>query len=329
VRRENERLTLLTRKQNRQLYEIGLTLEKKVRERTLKLKEKSADLESMNRKLEKSFLTTVHLLVSMIEAGDKVLGGYLRQVGKLSKNVATRLGFRGGEVETIEMAGMLHDIGFFGMPESLLQKSESEMNRADLRRFRQHPILAAVSMEPVEKLGEAADLVRHHHERYDGKGFPGKLKGNDIPMGARIICAVSEYCRIWHYWPKNMQEIIGRVRENHGFSMVTSGSKDVDELLQTAAEKILEDGSRKKYDEKVVASIIAITRNSRETLSGRHSRMLPIEHLRPGMVVPQDLLLFDGRMLLAQSTVLDEAMVRTIQKMGEMRMIPESITVMH
>jgi response regulator RpfG family c-di-GMP phosphodiesterase len=329
LRRENERLTRLTQKQNRQLYEIGLTLEKKVRERTQKLKEKSADLETMNRQLERSFRTSVHLLISMIEAGDKVLGGYLRQTGRLSKAVATRFGFRGGDVETIEMAGMLHDMGLFGMPESLLQQSESEMNRGDLRRFRQHPALAALSMKTVEKLSDAAKLVRHHHERYDGKGFPDRLKGDEIPLGARIVGAVSDYCRIFHYWPKDMPDIIRRAKEDHGFLLDTGQLNGADALLQTAAEEILQSGVYQKYDKRVVESLIAVTRKLEEALSDNHSRMLPIEHLQPGMVVPQDFFHFDGRMLLAQSTVLDEDMVRTIRKMGEMRMIPQSITAAH
>jgi response regulator RpfG family c-di-GMP phosphodiesterase len=329
LRRENERLTELTRKQNRQLYNIGLTLEKKVRDRTQKLKKKSADLEMTNRQLERSFRTSVDLLISMIGAGDKVLGEYLHQTGRLSKKVAMRLGKRGETAESIELAGMLHDMGLFGMPESMLQQSESEMSRSDFRRFSQHPVLAALSMETVEKLSCAANLVRHHHERFDGTGFPDRLKGEEIPLGARIVGVVSDYCRIFHYWPRNMQDIISRANESHGVLMNSPGMGGADALLQTAAEKILSDGIRKKYDEEIVHTLIDITRNPKETASKRHSRMLPIEHLRPGMVLPQDLFLFDGRKLLAQSTVLDKAMVRTIQRMGGMGMIPESITVTH
>lgn len=329
LRRENERLTKLTQKQNRQLYEIGLTLEKKVRDRTRKLKEKSAVLEGMNKKLEKSFRTIVHLLISMIEAGDKVLGGYLRQTGRLSKKVAHHLGLEGGDVETVEIAGMLHDMGLFGMPERFLQQAESDLSPSDLRRFHQHPIWAAHSMGAIEKLADAGKLVRSHHEQYDGKGFPERLKGEEIPVGARIVSAVSDYCRIFTYWPENIQEIIQRAKEKHGFLMDASGTIKADALLQIAAEKVLMDGVRKKYDEGVVLALIAITRESRATSSKQRSRLFPIEHLQPGMVVPQDLLLFDGRMLLAQSTVLDETMIQTIRRMGEMKMIPESISVTH
>lgn len=329
LRRENERLTKLTQKQNRQLYDIGVTLEKKVRDRTRELKEKSVALEGMNRKLEKSFRTTVLLLVSMIEAGDKILGGYLRQAGRLSKKVALHLGLEGGEVETIEMAGLLHDMGLFGMPGNFLQHSESDLSPVDLRRFRQHPILAAHSMEAIDKLADAGRLVHCHHERYDGKGFPEHLKGEDIPMGARIVSAVSEYCRIFNYWPDNIQDIIQRAKEKLGISMDETGSEGADALLQVAAERLLKDGILKKYDEKVVHSLIAVTRESRETSSQQRTRLLPIKLLQPGMVIPQDLFLSDGRMLLAQSTVLDEAKIQTIQKMGRMKMVSDSISVTH
>ncbi len=327
LRWENERLTRLNQKQNRQLYEIGLTLEKKVRERSRKLKEKSAALEMMNRKLEKSFLTTVHLLVSMVEAGDRILGGYLRQAGRLSKKVAFHLGLQDSDAEAIGIAGMLHDMSLFGMPENLLRQSESEMNRVDLMRFRQHPTMAAISMETVEKLAGAADFVRHHHERYDGKGFPDKLKGEAIPLGARIIHVVSDYCRIFHYWPKNLQGIIFKAKGSCGVLIDTFGLDATDSLLQTTAEKILKNDIHKKYDEKVVLSLLSVTKDSSESSAKQSMRWLPIEHLRPGMVVSQDLFLFDGRMLLAQSTVLDNAMVRAIQKMEKMKMVPESIPV--
>jgi response regulator RpfG family c-di-GMP phosphodiesterase len=329
LRQENERLTRLTRKQNRQLYEIGLTLEKKVRERTQELKKTSADLAAMNRKLENSFFTTVHLLISMIEAGDKILGGYLRQVGRLSKQIACHMGLQGRALEAIEMAGMMHDMSLFGMPAGMLQQSESEMNRSDLRQFRQHPVLAAISMESVENLSDAAKLVRHHHERYDGKGFPGRLKGGQIPLGARIVSVASDYCRIFHYWPNNMQEIIHRARANHGLTMNSAIRGGKDALLQEAARKIIKDGIRQSYDENVALALIEVTGKAGSPSSKQRLQLLPIEHLQPGMVVPQDLFLLDGRMLLAQSTRLDADMVRTIQKMGKMKMVPESISIAH
>lgn len=329
LRRENERLTELTKKQNRQLFEIGKMLERKVRERTKELKEKSTDLEILNKKLETSFLTIVHLLISLIEAGDKVLGGYLRQTGRLSKKVALRLGFRDSDVETIEMAGMLHDIGLFGLPQKFFQQSESELKGADLRRYQQHPTFAAISLETVEKLVDAAKIVLHHHERYDGKGFPDRLRGEGIPIGARIISAVSDYCRIFHYWPKNMQAILNRAKECHGVVMEASGAGSVDAMLRSAAENVLNDGIHKKYDKKVVTVLVEVTRGFIEQSSKERSRLLPIENLRSGMVIPQDLILSDGRMLLAQSTVLDNALVLAIQKLGKLKMVPDSIAVIH
>jgi hypothetical protein len=119
------------------------------------------------------------------------------------------------------------------------------------------------------------------------------------------------------------------VREYQGVIIDTTVAGGVDTLLQTAAEKMLQDGIRKKYDEMVVLILIDITRNSVSKSSKQQSRLLPIEHLRSGMVIPQDLFLSDGRMLLAKSTPLDEAMVRAIQKLGKMNMVPDAIAVTH
>jgi len=327
LRRENERLTLLTQKQNRQLYEIGLALEKKVRERTHELKEKSAALESMNIKLERSFLTTVHLLISLIEAGNKVLGGYLRQTGRLSKQVAHKLGIQSNDMEKIEMAGLLHDIGLFGSPESFLQQSETDLTGANLKQYQQHPTFAAISLEAVEKLADVGKLVLYHHERYDGKGFPEGLKGEEIPLGARIVSAVSDYCRIFHYWPKNIQDIMEKAKESHGVVMDSIGVGGVDGLLQSAAEKVLTNSIQKKYDRTVVAALIEVTKDFKARSPKELSRFIPIENLQPGMIIPQDFFLSDGRMLLAQSTVLNDAMIRAIQRLAKIRVVKDSIAV--
>jgi hypothetical protein len=153
--------------------------------------------------------------------------------------------------------------------------------------------------------------------------------GEDIPLGARIVTAVSDYCRIFHYCPKEVQDVLGKTGECRGAVIDDAAVAGVDGLLQSAAEKMLQDGIRKEYDEMVVLVLIDITRNSVPDSAQQQSRLLPIAHLRSGMIIPQDLFLSDGRMLLAKSTPLDESMISAIQKLGELNMVPEAIAVTH
>ena len=327
LRRENERLTLLTKHQNKQLYELGVSLEKKVRERTQKLIENNAELETLNRKLEDSFSSTVRLILSLVEATNKPMGSYMRHVGRLSKRVALQLGMDEKEVRVIETAGQLHDIGMFGLPEKFMYLFESELSGEELQRYRQHPGFAAISLETVEKFSNMCEIVLHHHERFNGKGFPDGLKGEDIPLGARILAPVSDYCRIMNYWPKSEQVIRKKMKDHYGIPFDIAGIGNVDELLQIAAEKILSDGIHEKYDERIIDVLIRILRKPSRLVSEEKRGLVPLENLKPGMVIPQDLFMNDGRMLLAQSTVLDNATIRSIQKIGQMKMISDAIAV--
>jgi hypothetical protein len=179
----------------------------------------------------------------------------------------------------------------------------------------------------VEKLSGICDIVLHHHERYDGKGFPNGFKGESIPLGARILAAVSDYCRIVNCWPKDRQTIRKKLKDHHDIAFDPSGIKTTEKCLRLAAEKILMGGIHKKYDPAVVTAMISIFRQEEAGKFEKESGLMPLESLRPGMVIPQDLFMNNGRLLLAQSTVLDDASIRAIQKMAQIKMIPETITV--
>ncbi len=287
LRRENERLTRLIKRQNKQLYELGVSLEKKVRERTRKLKESNINLEVLNRKLEGSFLNTVRLVLSLVEATNGTMGQYMRHVGRLAKSVAIEMGLPEKEVGMIEIAGQLHDIGMFGLPEHFLRKSENELTGDELRRYRKHPVFAAISLETVDRLAETCEIVLHHHERYDGKGFPDGLKIEEIPAGSLIIGAVSDYCRVMYFWPKGKQEIQEKMQTHYGipFDMTCVGS--IDELLRIAAEKILMEGTRKKYDAAVVGALKASSKNCRALFRKRHMVWFQLKTLSPGWFFPR------------------------------------------
>lgn len=210
---ENRRLLSLTKKQNRELNELNMNLEKKVNERSLEILQKNSELDQVNRKLEKSFMNSIRLLSSLIETFNPRLGIIMRKVAELSREVAAEFRLNSEELDNIEMAGMIHDIGLLGLPERILIKDENEMDEKEFRVFSQHPVIASICLESVDRLAKVGETILYHHERYDGKGFPNGIRGEEIPLGSRILLAVSDYCWILHTWPKDNKQIIDRAQK--------------------------------------------------------------------------------------------------------------------
>jgi HD-GYP domain-containing protein (c-di-GMP phosphodiesterase class II) len=96
------------------------------------------------------------------------------------------------ERHTIRIACMLHDIGKLGVPQDILQKSEF-LTREEYEIVRKHPEIGARILEPLKPFASAVPFIRHHHERWDGKGYPEGLRGSDIPFGARVVSLVDSF----------------------------------------------------------------------------------------------------------------------------------------
>jgi response regulator RpfG family c-di-GMP phosphodiesterase len=126
LRAENRRLLALTARQNKKLRELGKNLKKKVDERTLEIKQKNKELQGINKKLEKSFLNAIRVLSSLIETLNPKLGEYMGQVAALAREIAEEYGLDQKELDQIEIAGMLHDIGLLGVAEGIFEKDEDE-----------------------------------------------------------------------------------------------------------------------------------------------------------------------------------------------------------
>lgn len=116
------------------------------------------------------------------------------RVRGLSQEIGLRCGLTGGEISELGIAAAFHDIGKIGIPDSILLKT-SRLDEADWVKMRQHCEIGEKIIASTELKGsqEASILVRHHHERYDGTGYPDKLSGNDIPICARIISIADNY----------------------------------------------------------------------------------------------------------------------------------------
>jgi response regulator RpfG family c-di-GMP phosphodiesterase len=323
---ENMRLTALTIEQNKKLNELNKGLEQKVQERTKEVSEKNKALVMVNRMLETSFMDSIRLLASLVEILNPKLGRQMRQVAQLARQVAEAFELEKPELDTIEMAGMIHDIGLLGFPEELWCKEIHQMSEEQGRLYGDHPTIASILLENVEKLAGVGEIVLYHHEYYNGKGFPNGLKGAQIPLGSRIILAASDYCRILSTWPRDMRKLMAYTRRHFdaetwkGFTI----SDDPDAIIEEAAEKKLLLDCNEKYDVEVVSALIRKVRENRKI---DPTFVVALNKVRAGMVLMEDLKLNDGRLLLTRGTQLKATSIQSIISIGERGLIPDKLTV--
>lgn len=142
--------------------------------------------------LEKAYLDTLSALTNAIDAKDSYTRGHSDRVTDLSVRLAKEAKLENSELEKIRLAGMLHDIGKIGIPESILNKP-GRLDDQEFEVIKSHPVLGVSILGSVEFLQNVVPIIKYHHERYDGKGYPDKLKGNDIPYLARIVSIADTY----------------------------------------------------------------------------------------------------------------------------------------
>ena len=144
------------------------------------------------RRLEESYLATIRALAMAIEAKDPYTRGHSERVAELSVRVAERMGLPEDELRVLRFAGTLHDVGKIGVPGSVLTKP-GRLTAEEFEQIRQHPVIGEKMIREAEFLTEARDIVRQHHERPDGTGYPDGLKGDEICLGARIMALADAY----------------------------------------------------------------------------------------------------------------------------------------
>jgi putative nucleotidyltransferase with HDIG domain len=150
------------------------------------VEEKTAGLRQAYRILKKVHLDSVKVLVEAIDAKDPYTRGHSDRVKKMSLKIAQRLGFNDENLEILEYAALLHDIGKIGIRDEILQKPAA-LNSEEYQYIQEHPLIGIRILEGIEFFRDKIPLIRHHHEHFDGKGYPDGLAGEAIPLGARII----------------------------------------------------------------------------------------------------------------------------------------------
>jgi diguanylate cyclase (GGDEF)-like protein/putative nucleotidyltransferase with HDIG domain len=142
--------------------------------------------------LPQAVLDTVTSLAFAIDAKDHYTQGHSQKVSAYAALIAEAMGMSDAEIDEIRLGAVLHDIGKVGIPEQILNKS-GPLNPEEWETMKSHVVFGAKILEPLTPLARIRDMVHHHHEYFDGSGYPHALRGEDIPLGARIVAVADAY----------------------------------------------------------------------------------------------------------------------------------------
>ena len=152
----------------------------------------ATDLAVVNERLERANLSFASALVTTLDARDRYTAGHSAAVAIYARDIATRLGLDPETQQLAHLSGLLHDIGKIGVPPGVLEKT-GPLTLQERRKMEEHSVIGERILANVEAYDEIAKIVRHHHERIDGQGYPDGITGERIPMISRIICVADAY----------------------------------------------------------------------------------------------------------------------------------------
>lgn len=294
LQRDRARLQAITAQQNAQLKDLNTTLEARVEERT-------AQLSQAHDRLKQHYLTSIKIFSSLMELRNGAMAGSGKRVAMLARRIALAMDCSTEDTQDIFVASLLHDLGYMALPDTLLAKPVGKLQGEDMLAYQRHPVLGAQALMAMEDHQTVAQLIRHHHERFDGGGFPDKLAGADIPLGARIIAVVDT------------------------FDELTHGHLTGAALTDAEAKTIIQHGRGKQFDPEVVDLFLHLTQVEKP----KAGRLEPValDGLQQGMVLGKDLLSKEGVLLLSAGHVLTAEMISRIRRYAATEQLDLSLDI--
>lgn len=289
--RENRRLLALVEKQNLELQEWNRGLKDRVLEQTTRIRLQNEGLRNANENLSGTLTEVIAAFSSLLALREPGMQDHGRVVAGLSLGIARAAGVHPDDLENIKTAALLHDIGKIGVNDSLLHKGLDILRPEEREEYMLHSVRGQAALDGVVALRPAALLIRHHHEHFDGTGGPDRLKGDDIPLGARII-AVAD----------SLDWLVNTAEED---DPVAAALEKVAALAGTMFDPML-----MRCLEKPARAAYA---NLAVRLAAREVEVAPDE-LLCGMTVSRDITSGTGLLLLNRGAVLSETMIEAIKR---------------
>lgn len=278
---ERQRLETLAARQNLELRDANEQLEQRVQERT-------EALSRANDTLKRNYLTGIKVFSGLIELRGGRLAGHGRRVADMARRLSQAMGCPDEESQQIFVAALLHDIGLIGLGDTILAKPAARCDAAETTQLQRHAEIGEQALMPLEEMQPVAALIRAHHERFDGEGYPDRRAGAAIPLGARILAVV---------------DVFDELQNGH----LIEAPMSVQE-----ARTVIRHGRGTQFDAEIVDVFLHITEPQRPKASPEVQ--LTSALLEPSMVLARDLVSPTGALMLAAGHVLTASLIQKIQE---------------
>ncbi|MCQ2748556.1 MAG: HD domain-containing protein [Clostridia bacterium] len=208
----------------------------------MQTKKQAETIKRLNTKLTSSYYDTIDTLRKAVDKKDPYTRGHSDRVAYISALIAEELGFSVEEVETIKLGGQFHDIGKIGIKDSILTKP-GKLTDEEYEEIKKHPVIGYDLLEKNNVFKDILPAIRHHHERFDGKGYPDGLAGNAIPLMARIVCVADSFDAMMSrrsYRDKmDLEYTMNEIRNNKGTQFDPVAAEAFCSLMETRMDEVI------------------------------------------------------------------------------------------
>lgn len=290
---ENHRLAAEIQQKNEQLRQLSLNLAHQVKDKTRELEERNKELEQSNHRLNENQMAVIEILTTLMEMNDPGMGGHAHRVADQAQGIAEIMGLSEAEIQSLRIAALLHDLGKVGIPSELFDKPTPVLSPEQRERLRLHGVRGQSALLPIDDFKSIGEAIRSHHERYDGEGYPDGLKGEAIPLAARIISVADEFDHLF-----NRSNGMPGIHKQESFSR-------------------LEREKSHHFDPKVIKALreyLGLNAEAEEKGSVWHELSIPLFELKSCMILGEDLKTNEGLLIAARGMKLSERLIQIIQK---------------
>ncbi|MFK5984088.1 MAG: response regulator [Pseudomonadota bacterium] len=273
--------------------ELRKTLEDQVDHHSSKLLKTQQSLQDAYERMQQSYIGIVKMLSYYSSLSAPTLGNHGERIAKLAVNFAKYIQLDNNAIREIETAAFLHDIGLAIIDNEILSKPYASRTPEEKKQIEQHAILGESTLMSLPAMHSEAKIIRHHHELYNGQGYPDKLIGKNIPLGSRIILLANDYD-----------------------DMISGTSMDCP-LSKTEAVRLIKKFSKLRYDPDYCEDFcqMILTGTNPSSYKNGIIQSLKSEQLTPGMQLHENLLSQSGMLLLTAGHKLSAHSISSIQRM--------------
>lgn len=259
-------------------------LEVQANARLDEIKQVNSLLDQSRKDIRLLYLSTIRVFCNFLDLRSPALAAHSRRVADLSRILAQQLGLDENEVQQIYIASLLHDIGKIGLPDRTLFTPFSSLDGDAQASLLKHPIRAQTVFLNLPDMSEVSTIIRHHHERYDGQGFPDGLIGANISIGARILAVAEDYDELQQGWLADQK------------------------LSPKEAARFVSNASGRRYDPEVISALPKALEEFGST-PNEHEQIVSAKKLTIGAMLTRDFIGPDGYLWGAKGQVVNGRMV--------------------